>query len=176
MRLVAVGAIAFPLLHSVTDIMEWSQGGFSPLQLWLNYVAFLPVTALLVGLYAAQRPAIPVWGLYGAVVYGFAFVYFTHTTLYAIATRAATYEDLWAVLGATYTIHGGLMVVGGTVFGLAALRAGVFPRWTAILFLSGIALNFGLTLLPVPDLWQTLGTALRNGGLAGMGSSLLRHD
>jgi hypothetical protein len=174
MRLVAVAAIALPILHSVTDVMEWAQGGFSPLQLWLNYLAFLPIPTLLVGLYAAQRPAISAWGLYGALLYGFAFVYFTHTTLYAIVVHAATYEDLWATLGSTYTIHGGLMVVGGAVFGLASLRAGVFPRWTATLFLAGIALNLALTFLPVPDLWQTFGTALRNGGLVAMGWSLIQ--
>jgi len=174
MRLVAVAAIVLPILHSVTDVMEWAQGGFSPLQLWLNYLAFLPVPALLVGLYAAQRPAIAAWGLSGALVYGFAFVYFSHTTLYALATRAATYQDLWRVLGVTYTVHGGLMVVGGTVFGVATLRANVLPRWTAIVFLAGLALNAVLTFLPVPDLWQTFGTALRNAGLVGMGWSLLR--
>jgi len=35
----------------------------------------------------------------------------------------ATYEPLWAWLGGTYTLHGGLMVVGGLMFGLWALRA-----------------------------------------------------
>jgi|SRR6185295_8659621 len=168
-RWVAVATIVFPILHSVTDAMEWAQKGFSPVQLWLNYIAFLPVPAILLGLYVAQRPRISRWGLFGALLYGFAFVYFTHTTLYALATRAATYEDLWAVLGRTYTIHGAVMVLGGTAFGIATFRAHALPRWTAVLFLSGLGLNFVLTLLPVPDLLQTLGTGLRNAGLVGMG-------
>lgn len=168
-RLVALAAIVFPILHSVTDVMEWAQKGFSPAQLWLNYIAFLPVPSILLGLYAAQRPRISRWGLVGALLYGFAFVYFTHTTLYALAAHAATYEDLWAVLGRTYTLHGAIMVLGGTAFGLATFRANVLPRWAAALFLGGIGLNFVLTLLPVPDLLQTLGTGLRNAGLVGMG-------
>ena len=32
-------------------------------------------------------------------------------------------ETLWAWLGGTYTLHGELMVVGGLMFGLWALRA-----------------------------------------------------
>jgi hypothetical protein len=43
--------------------------------------------------------------------------------LYALAEQIATYELLWAWLGGTYTLHGGLMVVGGLMFGLWALRA-----------------------------------------------------
>jgi hypothetical protein len=43
--------------------------------------------------------------------------------LYALAEQIATYEPLWAWLGGTYTLHGGLMVVGGLMFGWWALRA-----------------------------------------------------
>ncbi|MEZ5319248.1 MAG: hypothetical protein R2752_17740 [Vicinamibacterales bacterium] len=170
----AVGAVAAPLLHSVTDLLEWTQGGFSPAQLWLNYVAFLPVPAIVLGLYAAQRPRISRAGLAGALIYGFAFVYFAHTTLLAIESGVPTYEDLWARLGGTYTAHGALMVAGGVLFGDATRRAGVLPRWTAGLFLAGIVTNFVITFLPLPDLAQTLGTALRNAGLVGMGGSLWR--
>jgi hypothetical protein len=43
--------------------------------------------------------------------------------LYALAEQIATYEPLWAWLGGTYMLHGGLMVVGGLMFGLWVLRA-----------------------------------------------------
>jgi hypothetical protein len=66
------------------------------------------------------------------------------------------------------------MVAGGLAFGFATLRAGVFPRWTAIVFLLGIGTNAALALLPVPELLQTIGTLLRNAGLAGMGWAMLR--
>ena len=168
-RLIAAGAILAPSLHTVTDLMEWLQGGFSPLQLWLNYLAFVPLSVVVLGLYAAQRPRISRLGLLGALGYGFAFVYFTHTTLLAIALGTPTYEALWAHLGRIYTAHGGLMILGGGAFGWATLRAGVVRRWTALLFLTGLAINLLLALLPAPDLLQILGTTVRNAGLVAMG-------
>jgi hypothetical protein len=174
-RLIALGAILAPSMHTLTDVMEWAHGGFSALQLWLNYLAFLPLPAILIGLYTAQRPRISKAGLAGAVGYGFAFIYFTHTTLVALAAATPDYQQLWGSLGAMYTAHGGLMIVSGFLFGWATLRAGVFPPWTAWTFLCGVAVNLGLGLLPVPDILQTAGTLLRNAGLIGMGWSLARR-
>jgi hypothetical protein len=170
-RLIATAAVVAPALHTVTDAMEWLQGGFSPVQLWLNYLAFLPLPAVVLGLYAAQRPRISHAGLLGAIGYGCAFIYFTHTTLLALALGTPTYEDLWAHLGLTYTAHGGLMILGGGAFGWATLEANVFPRWTALLFLAGLTINLLLALLPAPDLLQTIGTTVRNAGLVGMGTA-----
>lgn len=168
-RLIALGAILAPALHSLTDVQEWVHGGFFPVQLWLNYLAFLPVPAVMLGLYAAQRPRISRLGLVGALLYGFAFVYFTHTTLLALVLATKTYADLWKHLGAIYTLHGVLMIVGGACFGWASLRAGVLPRWTATTFLLGVSINLLLGVLPAPELLQTIGTAVRNAGLIGMG-------
>jgi hypothetical protein len=173
-KLIAVGAIGAPLLHCVTDLLEWLQGGFSALQLWLNYVAFLPLPAIMIGLYAMQRPQVSLWGLAGAVLYGFAFIYFTFTTQLALVDHVATYADLWNRLGVAYTFHGALMIIGGALFGHASLRAGVLPRWSAGMFLAGLGLNLALTFADVPDLYQTLGTAVRNAGLVGMGWALWR--
>jgi len=173
-RLVAWGAILAPALHTLTDALEWAQGGFSSLQLWLNYVAFVPLPAILLGLYACQRPRISRLGLAGALLYGFAFVYFAYTTLYTLATEAATYEQLWDQLGPLYTAHGALMVAGGAAFGVATARAKVFPAWTWSLFLLGLGMNLVLALVPLPELLQTLGTTVRNAGLVGMGVVLAR--
>lgn len=173
-RLIAVGAIAAPLLHSVTDLLEWLQGGFSPLQLWLNYLAFLPVPAVMIGLYAAQRPRISVAGLLGAILYGFAFIYFAFTTLVALTGRVATYEELWDQLGVTYTLHGAMMILGGALFGVATWRSRVFPVWMPALFLAGLMINLVLTFAPVNDIYQTLGTTLRNAGLVAMGWAVFR--
>lgn len=172
--LIAFGAIVFPVLHTITDVMEWLHGGFSFPQLVLNYVAFLPVPAVLLGLYAVQRPTISRLGLWGALLYGFAFVYFAHTALYALASQSPSYAVLWAGLGWTYTVHGVVMIVGGLCFGWATFRAGVLPRWTASLFLGGIGLHLLFGLLPVPDLLQTFGTLVRNAGLVGMGIACYR--
>ena len=54
---VGATAIAAPVLHCITDAMEWLQGGFSRVQLWLNYFAFLPMPWLLLCIYALQSQA-----------------------------------------------------------------------------------------------------------------------
>ncbi|WP_157665299.1 hypothetical protein [Cyanobium sp. NIES-981] len=164
-----------PLLHTLSDGLEWAQGGFSPLQLGVSACAFLPIPAVMLGLYAAQRPRISAVGLLGAVGYGFAFVYFTHTALLALAIQSPDYQQLWGELGVTYTLFGVLMIGAGLAFGLATLRARVFPAWTAQLFLIGLSLNLVLALFPIPEMVQTLGSLLRNIGLLGMGWALARQ-
>ena len=49
-------AIISPLLHILSDILEVFGGGYAASQLWINYVAFLPILFLMIGLYAFQRP------------------------------------------------------------------------------------------------------------------------
>jgi hypothetical protein len=171
---VGTTAIVAPLLHSVTDVMEWHQHGFSAPQLWLNYIAFLPMPWLLLGIWVVQDRIVGALGLAGALLYGIAFTYFAHSTLYALATQSGDYEALWRQLGSTYTFHGALMVVGGLLFTRAALRAGGLPRLALLLFGVGLIANFALALLPSPDILQTLGTAIRNAGLVGLGYAILR--
>jgi hypothetical protein len=170
---VGVAAIVAPILHSVTDAMEWYQHGFSQAQLWLNYVAFLPMPWLLLGIYAVCEEDLGVTALVGALLYGIAFTYFAHTTLYALASHAPTYEALWQQLGSTYTVHGAFMVVGGLLFTWAALRAGELPKPAVLLFGTGLLVNLVLALVPAPDILQTAGTFIRNAGLVGMGYAIL---
>ncbi len=173
---VGTAAIVAPILHSITDAMEWYQHGFSTAQLWLNYVAFLPMPWLLLGIYAACRRDLGATALVGALLYGIAFTYFAHTTLYALAERTPTYEALWQQLGATYTVHGAFMVVGGLLFAWAAWRTRGLPRIAVGLFGAGLMMNLLLALVPAPDILQTLGTLVRNAGLVAMGYALLRGD
>ena len=170
---VGIAALVAPALHSLTDVMEWLHAGFSTTQLWLNYIAFLPMPWLLLGLYSAHEPRPNVAGLIGALLYGVAFTYFAHTTLYALAEQVPTYEALWSRLGALYTVHGTLMVLGGLMFAWSALRAGWLPRGALLLFAVGLICNFLVALLPVPDILQTIGSAARNLGLMAMGYAIL---
>jgi hypothetical protein len=153
--------------------MEWYQHGFSTVQLWLNYIAFLPMPWLLLGLYSvhAQRPNFI--GLVGALLYGVAFTFFAHTTLYALAEGVPSYDALWSRLGRLYTIHGAFMVLGGIMFVWSALRQGWLPRWALLLFGAGNVWNLVLALLPAPDILQTVGSAARNVGLMAMGYAVL---
>ncbi len=170
---VGIAALLAPALHSVTDAIEWLQGGFSSTQLWLNYLAFLPMPWLLFGLCAVRHPRPGAIAIFGAILYGAAFVYFAHTTLYAISEHISTYEALWRQLGSAYTAHGALMVVGGFLFSASALQGGWLPKVPVLLFTAGLGLNLILALLPAPDILQTIGTAIRNLGLMGMGYAVL---
>lgn len=173
-RIIAVTAIIAPLLHLISDILEWQIGGFSQTQLLVNYAGFLPMPFLFIGLYAVQRPKIGWIGLAGAIIYSIAFIYFAHTTLYALEESVMNYELLWNRLGAIYTFHGGLMIFGGLLFGFSSLKAGILWRTGMILFILGLLLNLVITFLPLPDIVQIAGSILRNLGLIGIGFGLLK--
>jgi len=173
---VGVTAILAPALHTTTDVLEWTREGFSATQLWLTYLAFLPMPWLLFAIYAIHKSRPSVLGLVGALLYGVAFTYFAHTALYALAEHTPTYEALWERLGATYTVHGAFMVIGGLLFAWSVLRAGWLPGFAIWLFVAGILINLVLALLPAPDILQIVGTAARNAGLVCMGYAILSGD
>jgi hypothetical protein len=173
---IAMTAIVAPTLHLLSDVLELTGGGFSQVQLLVNYAGFLPMPFLMLGLYAYQRPRIGWDGLIGSVLYGVAFIYFAHTTLIALEEAISNYEMLLGTLGVIYTFHGGLMVTGGTLFGIASLRAKVLWRGAVSLFLVGIILNLGVALLPLSDILQILGSSVRNLGLIAMGVSVIRKS
>lgn len=175
-RIIAVTAIIAPLLHLISDILEWNSGGFSRIQLLINYAGFLPMPFLFIGLYAVQRPKNNWIGLTGAILYAVAFIYFAHTTLYALAESFPNYELLWNRLGFVYTFHGGLMVVGGLLFGFSSLKAGTLWRNGLILFIFGLLLNLIIAFLPLPDIVQISGSVMRNLGLIGIGFMLIKSS
>ena len=170
---VGTAALIAPSVHSITDVIEWHQGGFSSLQLWLNYLAFLPMPWLLLGIFALHTPRPGPIGLIGAILYGAAFTYFTHTTLFALAEHIANYDLLWSTLGLFYWIHGAIMVVGGLLFAWSVWRAAWLPRAGIVCFAAGLMVNLLLALIPTPDILQTLGSALRNSGLVLMGYAII---
>ena len=61
------------------------------------------------------------------------------------------------------------MVAGGILFGLAAIAAKVFPKWTGWLLILGVSLNLLFRLLAFPDLSQIIGSMVRNVAFVGMG-------
>jgi hypothetical protein len=169
---IAITTMIAPILHILSDLLELMNGGFSQIQLLINYAGFLPMPFVILGLYTIQRPRIGWLGAIGSLLYSIAFIYFTHTTLYALEESIPNYEILWQKLGYVYTWHGGLMVVGGILFAFDSLRAKILPRVAVLIFLVGIILNLSLTFLPLADIWQTLGSFVRNLGLIIIGFSL----
>ena len=126
--------------------------------LFLLAAVLLPLG--LVGLYAYQSEAM---GALGLVAFLVAFVgsilmagaiwsqAFVAPTLSETAPEFLD-EDPGGRLGVGFFLSFGLVSVGWLLFGIATLRARVFPRWAAILLVIGAALAF----LPLP----LTGTAL----------------
>lgn len=170
---VGIATITASLLHIASDVMEWAGGGFSPAQLGINYAAFLMMPFCMMGLCAVQWPKIGRLGLAGAGLYSIAFIYFAHTTMLSIENALPNYETLWQKLGWVYTLHGAFMIIGGLVFTESSIRAGVLSKpWVAV-FLAGLAINLLIVFLPLPDIFQTVGSGIRNLGLIGIGAALL---
>jgi hypothetical protein len=54
-----------------------------------------------------------------------------------------------------------------------ARRSSALPRFAVRLFGAGLLIDLGLALAPTTDILQTVGTALRNAGIVGIGYALL---
>jgi hypothetical protein len=168
---VGLTAVVFSGLYFLSDVIELIQGGFSTPQLVLTLAAEAAVPFFVIGLYLLQRPRIGNLGLVGTIAYAYTFVFFTGTVVYALANTTRNWDQLVDQLGPWMTIHGVLMVVAGLAFGIAVVRAGVFPRWTGATLMAGvviIAASSGLS-----DLAQTAAATIRDLAFAGMGVSLL---
>ncbi|MGH2555574.1 MAG: hypothetical protein ACRDHO_07645 [Actinomycetota bacterium] len=168
---VGLTAVVFLALYLVSDLVELAQGGFSTVQLALTLPAEVAIPFFVFGLYAVQRPRVGTLGLVGAIVYAYAFVFFTGTVVFALVNPTSSWDALVDQVGPWMTIHGILMVLAGLAFGLAVVRAGVLPRW------SGVALMAGVVLIAVssglPDIAQTASAGVRDLAFAAMGGSLL---
>lgn len=175
-RIVALATIAAAGLHLLSDLLEWLNSGFTQAQLLVNYAAFLVMPFVFVGLYSVQRSVVRWYGLLGALLYAVSFIYFAHSTLVALESSILDYPELWTRLGGMYTFHGGLMVLGGTIFGLESLRVRILSRTGVMVFLVGISLNLLFSLLPVPEGLQAVGSAFRNLGLILVGAVILNSD
>lgn len=112
---------------------------------------YLPSTALLllglVGLYTSQSQATGLLGLVGfltaflgtvLLVGALWFEVFVTPSLAAQAPELA--ESVWGQTGYLLTLLFG--VIGWVLFGVATLRARVYPRWAAILLMVGGVIAF----------------------------------
>jgi hypothetical protein len=171
--LVGGGAVAFSAVYFLSDVIELAQDGFSTMQLALTYAAEAAIPIFVLGLFALQRPRIGTLGLVGAVTYGYTFVFFTSTVVYALVNHTDDWTELTAQFGAWLTVHSVLMILGGVMFGTAVIQAHVLPRWTGITLIVGMVLMAATSGLP--DVTQTMSAGVRDLAFAGMGVALLRH-
>ena len=171
--IVGLVAIVAPALHTLSDVLEWYQQGYTEMQLWLKYLAFIPMPWLLLGVCLVHTPRLGALGIVGALLYGLGFVYFEHTVLYALTEGIPGYPDLRSRLGTLNTVYGTFMIYGGLIFAWAAFHTSQFPRYPVFLLAFGVVVNIVLWLFGVPDTYQTLGTAIRNLGIACIGWTLM---
>lgn len=169
--LVGVAAVVFSALYFVSDLVEFAQGGFSTPQLVLTYVAEAAIPLFVMGLYSVQRPRIGWLGVFGAVAYAYSFIFFSGTVVVALANRTRDWDALVAQFGPWVTFHGALMLVAGSAFGVAVIRAGVLPRWTGVMLVAGVILVGASSVLPA--FAQAASAGVRDLAFAGMGASLL---
>ena len=121
----------------------------------------------MMGLYARQVEAVGWLGLAGFLLLSLwlvlilPFTFFEVFFLPLLATEAPTFgegflgiftgaasEINFGVLAAVYKLTGVLLILGGLVFGIATLRAGILSRWAAGLLAVAAALTPLAALLP----------------------------
>jgi hypothetical protein len=164
-------AVIFSALYLLSDVIEAAQAGFSAGQLWLTLVAEAAIPPLMLAIYALQRPRTGRLGLAGAGGYAAVYVFFAWTVAYALANGTPDFDALTRDLDPWMTVGGVVMVIAGSVFGIAWLRAGVVPRWPAVVFMSGVVLVALASGLSEPV--QLVAAGLRDVGVAAMGGALL---
>lgn len=123
------------------------------------------------GLYQVQRPHIGLLGLTGAVLYGYAFIFWAGFTLYGLLTHAPDLPALAAEVGAWYWVHAVLQTTGGMFLAVAVWRAGVLPRWTAALLLAAMIGHVLLSMTGLPESYRWVTSSC----LRGHGCRLAAH-
>jgi hypothetical protein len=172
-KVVGLSALVFSLLYLLSDVVEAVQGGFSDAQLWMTLAAEAAIPVFVIGLYLVQRPQMRWLGRAGALAYAYAFVFFTGTVVYALVDGISDYKTLSNDLAPWMIIHGALMVLAGSCFAYAVIRARVLPRWTGITLMTGVIMVAAAQGLSEP--LQVLAAAIRDLGFAGMGAAVMGH-
>ena len=119
------------------------------------FMLYLLSTALLllglVGLYTSQSEAVGILGLVGFLVAFLGTVLLAGALWFELFITPALATEAPELLEAELGLPGFILMllfgaVGWVLFGVATLRAGVYPRWAAILLTVGGVIAF----LPVP--------------------------
>ncbi len=146
----------------------------------LMLVAMILVLLGLAGLYGRQAEQA---GSFGLVAFVFAFVgtalavglmwvfAFVVPTLAEAAPAVLDAEEPPGTLGIALFLSFILFTLGWLLFGVASLRARVFPRWASVLLIIGAILSFIVDMLPF-DMPIPLDLLVLGTGLAWMGYTL----
>jgi hypothetical protein len=163
------GVVAGALNVLVELLPEWVG---LPLELFVNILGLGVLTAL----YLRQRAASGVSGWIGyvtqffgmTVVIGFLF---TQAFVFSSMDDAQKAALLTGPTGIVTVIGLAITTVGAIVFGIASLRAGLFPKWAAFLLMFGFVIApLGAALSPM---LKTVGEVILSAGLIGLSYALI---
>jgi len=139
----------------------------------------------LIGIYGPQSRAAGTFGLWAfvAVFLGTAFIagntwaeVFVYPTLAQVAPNAwsGSILEVSSYLAAGLTLSFPLFGIGLILFGVATIRAGVYPRWAAVLLIIGIPVTMYLD--PTAGTFQeSIGQILWGFAVAALGFYALRR-
>ncbi|MGH3145497.1 MAG: hypothetical protein ACRDTR_06805 [Rubrobacter sp.] len=113
----------------LSETVEVAGGGFSRPSFAVTTVAFFTLAAGIWGLHARQAMAAGRASLIGAAL--FSVGAFLEGVADVIGFGSATEAELQARTGLLVPIAFVILILGAILFGTAALRAGVYPRWAA---------------------------------------------
>lgn len=135
----AVVAIVVPLVYWLSELVETIQGGdFTTFRLVLTYVGEAGLPFAVLGIAVVRWRSLGALGLWGAVLYAYAFVFFASTVVYALADHVATWSEVRDRFGVWLVVHGAVMVVGGLLLGAAIVRARQLPVWIGVCLAVGV--------------------------------------
>jgi hypothetical protein len=138
-----------------------------PLELLVNTLALW----ILIALYLRQREASGKLGLIGYAVqsFGIALVVgllFTQAFVLPELDAAQKEAVLAGPTGLAAVVALAIMTLGAVLFGIATVRARVFPRWAALLLMAGfIIVPMGAIASPIV---KTIGEVVSSAGLIGL--------
>jgi hypothetical protein len=170
-KLVGGGAIVFSVIYFVSDVLEVIQGDFSTFRLALTYAGEATIPLFVLGLYAMRWRRLGRLGLFGALAYAYAYVFFTSTVVYALIAKTRDYDALSKVFGSWMTLHGLVLVVAGVLLGLAVVRSGALPRWTGFCLMAGVVLVAAAS--SFSNVARTVAAAFPAAAFIGMGLAVL---
>jgi hypothetical protein len=164
-----ITGIAAGILNVIVELIP-EQFGW-PLDLFVNILGLGVLTAL----YVRQRAASGVSGWVGYVTqfFGMTLVIgflFTQAFVLSGLDDAQKAALLSGPAGIVTVIGLAITTVGAIVFGIASLRAGVFPRWAAFLLMLGfVIVPAGVAVSPVV---KAAGEVILSAGLIGVSYTL----
>ena len=155
-RLAGLAALISGVLAAIGDLLRLvvdveDPGSATTASYAIVFLLYLISTALLllglVGLYTSQSQAAGILGLVGFLVAFLGTVLLAGALWFELFITPALATEAPGLLEAELGLPGFILMllfgtVGWVLFGVATLRAGVYPRWEAILLIVGGAIAF----------------------------------